>query len=162
MLQRAFAKYKTWRTPQWSHADWRQKPEPAFTIMNSQRLQYESDSFDTVVDTFGLCSHADPVEALREMARVCRPHGRILLLEHGRQQLTKGSWWEYLLGPGSWMNEALDKTARKHSERWGCWWNRDIVDLVGQAGLDVVEMKQYHFGTTYWIIAKPCKSLKSG
>ena len=35
-------------------------------------MGFESGSFDTVVDTFGLCSYEDPVAALREMARVCR------------------------------------------------------------------------------------------
>ena len=50
----------------------------------------ENASFDTVIDTFGLCSHEDPVRALREMARVTRPGGKILLLEHGR------SSWPFL------------------------------------------------------------------
>ena len=97
-------------------------------------------SFDTVVDTFGLCSHEDPVAALRQMAAVCRPGGRILLLEHGR-----GHW--------AWLNELLDGSAGKHHSRWGCWWNRDILAVVAAAGLAVRSSSRWHFGTTYVIEA---------
>lgn len=49
----------------------------------AEQLPFADASFDTVVDTFGLCSFDDPVAAVREMARVCRPDGSILLIEHG-------------------------------------------------------------------------------
>lgn len=48
--------------------------------------QYPDNSFDTVVDTFGLCSFDDPVVVLKELQRVCKPDGKILLLEHGRSK----------------------------------------------------------------------------
>ena len=41
-------------------------------VQAKKGMGFESGSFDTVVDTFGLCSYEDPVAALREMARVCR------------------------------------------------------------------------------------------
>ena len=56
-------------------------------------MGFKAGSFDTVVDTFGLCSYEDPVAALREMARVCKrgdQRGRILLIEHGRSSRTRG------------------------------------------------------------------------
>eukprot|EP00842_Homolaphlyctis_polyrhiza_P001329 jgi/Hompol1/2197/HPOL_002078-RA len=115
---------------------------PQFVVMNSEHLLADSQQYDTVVDTFGLCSHRDPVMALKEMARVCRSTGNILLLEHGRSSF-------------QWLNNALDKLAPQHASKWGCWWNRDILGLVAEAGLTVVESKRYHFGTTYAIIAKP-------
>jgi len=96
--------------------------------------------YDTVVDTFGLCSHADPVAALRGMQAVCKPGGRILLIEHGR------SHW-------AWLNNALDGSAAAHHSKWGCWWNRDIAGLVEAAGLHVESMQRWHFGTTYVIEA---------
>ncbi|PSC68852.1 serine protease [Micractinium conductrix] len=99
-------------------------------------------SFDVVVDTFGLCSQSDPVTALKEMARLCKPGGRILLLQHG-----KGSW--------DFVNGILDRGAGEHHKRWGCWWNRDIERIVRQAGLRVETSSRWHFGTTYLIVARP-------
>lgn len=56
-------------------------------VADAARLaQFSDDSFDTVVDTFGLCSFDDPVAVLKEMQRVCKPDGKILLLEHGRSK----------------------------------------------------------------------------
>jgi SAM-dependent methyltransferase len=54
---------------------------------------------------------------LKEASRVCRPGGRILLLEHGR-------------GHYAWLNDRLDKSAERHHHKWGCWWNRDIKEIV--------------------------------
>lgn len=41
-----------------------------FVLMDSHRLNFENDTFDTVVDTFGLCSFEHPEEVLQEMQRV--------------------------------------------------------------------------------------------
>ena len=45
-------------------------------VMDAQHLAFRDGSFDTVVSTLGTCTFPDPVEALREMRRVCRPGGR--------------------------------------------------------------------------------------
>ena len=49
-----------------------------------QHLEFPSASFDTVVATFVFCSVPDPIQGLREIGRVVRPGGQILLLEHVR------------------------------------------------------------------------------
>jgi ubiquinone/menaquinone biosynthesis C-methylase UbiE len=49
-----------------------------------QALDFPTASFDTVVGTFVFCSVPTPVLGLRELGRVVRPGGRILLLEHVR------------------------------------------------------------------------------
>lgn len=49
-----------------------------------ERLPFPDRSFDTVVATCVFCSVADPVAGLRELARVVRDDGQVLLLEHVR------------------------------------------------------------------------------
>ena len=52
--------------------------------MDAQHLNFEDDSFDTIFATFVFCSVPDPTEGLLELKRVCKPEGRLLLLEHMR------------------------------------------------------------------------------
>jgi ubiquinone/menaquinone biosynthesis C-methylase UbiE len=52
--------------------------------MDAQCLAFPDSCFDTVFATFVFCSVPDPVQGLRELRRVCKPDGRLLLLEHVR------------------------------------------------------------------------------
>jgi methyltransferase OMS1 len=64
-----------------------EKERYQFLVADAANLeQYPDNSFDTVVDTFGLCSFDDPVGVLKELQRICKPDGKILLLEHGRSK----------------------------------------------------------------------------
>ena len=53
-------------------------------VADTQHLPYPDAGFDTVPATCVFCSVADPVQGLREVARVVRPTGRVLLYEHVR------------------------------------------------------------------------------
>ncbi len=57
---------------------------PDLRLGDVQVLDFPDASFDTAVATFVFCSVPDPVQGLRELARVVRPGGQILLLEHMR------------------------------------------------------------------------------
>ena len=111
-------------------------------VTDASKMGLPSATYDTVVDTFGLCSFEDPDAALQEMRRCCRPDGQILLLEHGV------SSWSYLAW---WQRHRLNR----HVVRWGCYWNRDILDMVERSGLQVHEVERRHLGTTYYIRASP-------
>jgi ubiquinone/menaquinone biosynthesis C-methylase UbiE len=52
--------------------------------MDAQDLAFPDQCFDTVFATFVFCSVPNPVQGLRELRRVCKPEGRLLLLEHVR------------------------------------------------------------------------------
>ncbi|KAJ5158438.1 uncharacterized protein N7500_008089 [Penicillium coprophilum] len=99
--------------------------------------------FDSIVQTMGLCSMPDPVATLRHLGSVTEPKsGRILLLEHGR------SYYD-------WVNRILDNLAPAHADRHGCWWNRDIGEIVRESGLEIVEEKRWHLGTTWRYVLRP-------
>ncbi len=120
----------------------RQRLEVSIQEMDAESLEFPDDAFDTVVDSLSLCTLTQPVQALREMARVCKPKGRILLLEHGRSSREGLARWQ-------------DKKADKHAKHLGCNWNRDILGLVGEANLVVVSSKQYCLGIFHAIEIKP-------
>jgi ubiquinone/menaquinone biosynthesis C-methylase UbiE len=54
------------------------------TLMDVERLCYADNSFDTVVASFVFCSVPHPRKGLKELHRVLRPGGQLLLLEHVR------------------------------------------------------------------------------
>jgi ubiquinone/menaquinone biosynthesis C-methylase UbiE len=53
-------------------------------IGDAQALEFEEQSFDTVIITFALCTIPDDRAAAREAHRVLRPGGGLVLLEHVR------------------------------------------------------------------------------
>lgn len=110
--------------------------------MDAESLAYPDRSFDTVVSTLVLCTVPDPVRALREMARVCRPDGRVLLLEHGA-------------GTSPAVNRVLAWLAPGHLRRWACHLTRDVASLPGQAGLRLVHCERYAFGILVLMETRP-------
>jgi ubiquinone/menaquinone biosynthesis C-methylase UbiE len=50
-------------------------------LMDAQSLCYADNTFDVVIASFVFCSVAVPQKGLKELYRVCRPGGQILLLE---------------------------------------------------------------------------------
>jgi ubiquinone/menaquinone biosynthesis C-methylase UbiE len=114
----------------------------SFLLMDAENLAFPDRSFDTVVDSLSLCTFPDPLIALKEMARVCRSEGRILLLEHGRSD-------------SEWLGCWQDRRADKHAKQLCCHWNREPLDLVRQAGLKLISARRTFFGILHVIEAAP-------
>ena len=118
-------------------------PSPNLAVPKKQKPY-----FDTIIQTMGLCSLPDPVGTLQHLGTLTEPeNGTILLLEHGRSYY-------------GWLNGILDNLASAHADKHGCWWNRDIGDIVRQSGLEVVKEKRWDFGTTWMYVLKVKKKEK--
>lgn len=93
--------------------------------MDAQRLGFRDASFDTIVTACTFCSVPDPVRGLRELHRVLRPEGRLLMFEHVRSRI----------GPVALMQDLLTPLSR----RFGPDLNRDTLGNLGRAGFRIVD-----------------------
>lgn len=89
----------------------------------AESLPFEDRGFDTVVSTLCLCSVEDPERAVSEVARVLRPDGRFLYLEHVRSEDERVQrWQDRLERPWGWLGA-------------GCHPNRDTAATLAAGGL---------------------------
>jgi ubiquinone/menaquinone biosynthesis C-methylase UbiE len=66
---------------------------------SAERLPFADATFDTAVVTLVLCSVPDQRAALEEVARVLKPNGRLLFLEHVRSDDPKVAKWQDRVRP---------------------------------------------------------------
>ncbi len=50
-----------------------------FSQMDAEKLEFANESFETVVSLFALLHFPDPLTALKEIYRVMKPHGRLVV-----------------------------------------------------------------------------------
>jgi len=98
-----------------------------FAVADVAALPYPDGAFDTTVSTCVFCSVADPVAGLRELGRVTRVDGRILLLEHVRPEGRVSGWLADVATP---ITRRL----------FGFRANRRTEANVGAAGLRIVDV----------------------
>jgi ubiquinone/menaquinone biosynthesis C-methylase UbiE len=114
----------------------------SFLLADAEALPFRDTSFDTVVSSLTTCTFPDPVAALQEMARVCRTGGKILLLDHGRSNR-------------EWLGRWQDRRDDRHARQLGCHWNREPLELLRKARLEVIKARRVFFGVFHEIEAKP-------
>ena len=117
----------------------------AFVQADAEALPFPDDSFDTVGISLALCTVPDPAVALRELGRVCRPHGRVILLEHVRSSAPPIAVAQRVLSP---LNERAI----------GCHLDRDTFGLARSLGFSLEEVRGRLFGSVRLGIAKPPRS----
>lgn len=110
--------------------------------MDVEDLQFDDQSFDTVLATFVFCSVGDPIKGLQEVKRVCKRNGKVILLEHVRPA-TK------LLGR---LFDLLNPVTVKLI---GANINRNTVLNMKMAGLHVVEEENLFGDVVKLLVANP-------
>ncbi|HSV67869.1 MAG TPA: demethylmenaquinone methyltransferase [Mycobacteriales bacterium] len=111
------------------------------------RLPFARASFDAVTISFGLRNTADPVLALREMARVTRPGGRLVVCEFSRP-----TWAPFRVAYLEYLMRALPRVARRVSSNPDAYvylaesvraWpdQRELAGLVAAAGWEQVRWR---------------------
>ena len=77
----------------------RARPALPFTAGDGTRLPFANDTFDAVTISFGLRNIVDPMAGLREMLRVTRPGGRLVVCEFSHPTWTpfRTVYLEYLM-----------------------------------------------------------------
>ena len=123
------------------------KRQVDFQIMNAQKLKFAERKFDTIVDSLCLCTYPDPIKALKEMKRVCKKNGKILLLEHG-------------ISSNALIRKMQALRKEKHYEAFACNLMRNPEELVKKAGLEIANVERKFFGIFYLIEARPKGYLK--
>lgn len=99
-------------------------------VADAEQLPFEDDSFDTVVSTLVLCTVDDPKRTIDEIARVLRPGGRLLFLEHVRADTPRLARWQ-------------DRLHRPwHAFAAGCNANRPTVDMLQDSPLRVAKVER--------------------
>lgn len=117
------------------------KPAVELAIMDAQYMALKDNYFDTILATFIFCTIPEPVLALKEARRVCKPGGRLVLMEYVRINTPVA---------GRIMN-FLNPVARF---LFGDNINRVTVDNVIKAGWTLKEVRKLGGGMVNFIIAE--------
>lgn len=98
----------------------------------AEALPFASDSFDSVVTTFTMCSVQDVGAALAEARRVLRPGGRLLFVEHGLAPNPDSATWQRRIEP-VWKHIA-----------GGCHLTRPVTRAISASGF-ICDAPQGHY-----------------
>src|SRR5207302_1428420 len=100
---------------------------------DAQELEFEDESLDTVIITFGLCTIPDDRKAVAESHRVLRSGGRLVLLEHVRSP--------------SWPVRSVQRVLDSLAVRFGAdHLVRDPLDYLAGAGFEVERVERLKWG----------------
>jgi ubiquinone/menaquinone biosynthesis C-methylase UbiE len=107
-----------------------ESPRTATVIeASAERLPFEDASFDTAVAMLVLCTIPDPAAALTEAARVLKPGGRLLFVEHVRAEDAGLARWQ----------DRLEKPWRFLGD--GCHCNRDTIATISDSQFELAEVQ---------------------
>ena len=74
-------------------------PNVTLKVMDATSLDFGDNEFDKAVATYTISAVPDPVAVLREMRRVVKPGGVIVIMNHFRSERRLMGWLEDLVAP---------------------------------------------------------------
>lgn len=114
------------------------------SLMDIQDLDFPDNFFDAIVATCVFCSVPDPIRGFQELHRVCKPDGKIFLLEHVRSERP-------LLGA------LMDLFNPLTVKIWGANINRHTLETIGMIEFADVLVTDLHGDIVKEIIIKNSK-----
>lgn len=100
-------------------------------VMDAQNMDFDDNTFDMVFTTCVFCSVPDPVRGLQEIRRVCKPDGKIIMIEHVRSE-------------GKVLGVIMDMLNPLIVNTYGANINRKTVENVSTAGFTKVEVSNLY------------------
>ncbi|MFD1412954.1 class I SAM-dependent methyltransferase [Oceanobacillus jeddahense] len=113
-----------------------------FIQKDVETVEFNDDSFDTIISSTSFCAYQEPVEVLNKFQKWCKPEGKILMLEHGISTNT------FLAG----MQKMVDPLALRVV---GCHQNRNISNIIEKSNVKLIKEERYLAGSLYLIWAEP-------
>lgn len=126
------------------------KCEATITLkeMDIEALDFPDDTFDVIVSTCVFCSVPNPVKGFKELRRVVKPKGKIVMLEHMRSE-------------NEVIGKALDLVNPLASRISGTNVNRRTMENIEKAGLHIIEESYLRSSIMRKIILSPNKTEKN-
>ena len=109
----------------------------------AESLPFGDGEFDTVIATLVFCTIPEPQAALDEIARVLKPGGRMLFLEHVRGDSPTRARWQDRMNP---VQNLLFG---------GCNLNRPTADTLRSSPLEIEELRPDEMPRTAGPLVKP-------
>jgi len=114
-----------------------------FHQANAESLtMFADNSFDTATGSLVLCTVPDQEAALRELARVVKPDGKIVLIEH-------------VLSTNPLVKVPMKALAPLQARNMGCHIDRRTDQIIRNLGFRVERDESKHFGIVRLIVARP-------
>lgn len=130
----------------------RRRPDINFVQGDAMNLPFEDNSFDAATISFGLRNVQDPDKALREMYRVVKPGGRIVVAEFSDPTFApfRYVYKEYLMKALPWVATKVSSNPDAYvylAESIQAWPNQDaLAHRLTGAGLQNVQYRNLSGG----------------
>ena len=142
-------------------------PELEFVFADATKLPFKNEEFHATTISFGLRNVVDVPKALREMYRVTKPGGRVVICEFSKVQnkFVKPFYEFYLnrlLPTFSGWSSKTPEAYSYLSESINAWPNQDLLAVkLAEAGFDNISYQNLFFGAVAIHVGYKLESKKS-